>query len=79
MRILIFTFGTRGDVQPYAALGAALRVRGHAVTLSTGKGFDELIEGHGLDSAPITFDIREIMQEPEIQDALRTFSGKIRA
>jgi sterol 3beta-glucosyltransferase len=79
MHILIFSFGTRGDVQPYVALGAALKARGHKVTISTGRGFDDLIEGHGLDSAPIAFDIRELMQDPEVQDALRTFSGKIRA
>lgn len=79
MHVLIFSFGTRGDVQPYVALGAALKARGHRVTISTGRGFDDLIEDHGLHSAPSAFDIREIMQDPEVQDALRTFSGKIRA
>ena len=79
MHILIFTFGTRGDVQPYVALGAALHARGHHVTLSTGRGFETMIEAHGLEAAPISIDFRDMMQEPEIQDALRTFSGKLRA
>ena len=79
MRILIFTFGTRGDVQPYVALGAALRARGHEVTLSTGLGFEAMIEAHGLSAAPVSIDFRDLLQMPEIQDALCTFSGKIRA
>ena len=44
--VLILTFGSRGDVQPFVALGAALKARGHDVTLSTGRGFDDLIAAH---------------------------------
>ncbi|MBO9374859.1 MAG: glycosyltransferase, partial [Chloroflexus sp.] len=29
MRILMFTYGSRGDVQPFLALGVALRQAGH--------------------------------------------------
>jgi sterol 3beta-glucosyltransferase len=35
MKIALLTLGTRGDVQPYAVLGQALKERGHDVTLST--------------------------------------------
>ncbi|NIA68227.1 glycosyltransferase family 1 protein [Pelagibius litoralis] len=79
MRILILTLGSRGDVQPYVALGAALRARGHDVTLSTGQGFETMIEAQGLAAAPLSDDVRAMIQTPEIQKALRTFSGKIRA
>ena len=79
MNILIFTFGSRGDVQPYVALGAALRAHGHAVTVSTGQGFDEMITGHGLVSAPASIDFREIVKSPEAHAALRTVSGKFKA
>jgi sterol 3beta-glucosyltransferase len=37
MQICVLTVGTRGDVQPYLALGTALRAAGHAVTLATAK------------------------------------------
>jgi UDP:flavonoid glycosyltransferase YjiC (YdhE family) len=30
MNILIFTFGSRGDVQPYVALGVAMQAEGGA-------------------------------------------------
>lgn len=79
MNILIFTFGSRGDVQPYVALGAALRAHGHAVTVSTGQGFDEMIESHGLASAPASIDFREIIKSQEMQAALRSVSGKFKA
>lgn len=79
MNILIFTFGSRGDVQPYVALGAALRAHGHAVTVSTGQGFDEMIESHGLASAPASIDFRQIIKSQEMQAALRSVSGKFKA
>ena len=79
MRVLILTLGSRGDVQPFVALGAALRTRGHAVTLSTGRGFEAMIEAQGLTALPLSDDIREQVRSPEIQQALRSFSGKVRA
>lgn len=79
MRILILTLGSRGDVQPYVALGAALRARGHDVTLSAGRGFEALIEARGLSAAPLSDDVRDLIQRPEIQQALRSLSGKVRA
>ena len=79
MRILILTFGSRGDVQPYVALGAALRARGHDVTVSTGRGFEAMIEAGGLTAAPISADIRALLRTPEIQGALHSFTGKLRA
>ena len=35
MRIFILTLGTRGDFEPFWALGRALHARGHAVTVGT--------------------------------------------
>ena len=79
MKILIFTFGTRGDVQPYVALGEALQKSGHSVILSTGQGFDGMIVRHGLVPASLSIDFRSILADPGMQDAMRTFSGKVRA
>jgi len=79
VNILLFAFGTRGDVQPYVALGAALRACGHDVTVCTGQGFDDMIAAEGLVSAPASIDFREIINAPEAQAALRTVSGKFKA
>ncbi len=53
MRIDILAIGSRGDVQPYVALGLGLRSAGHAVRLVTLGGFEELVRGHGLGHLPI--------------------------
>ena len=79
MRILFQTLGSRGDVQPYVALGAELRKRGHEVTLSTGRGFEAMIEAAGLRAAPLSDDVLDLLQTPEVQEALRSFAGKLRA
>ncbi|MDJ0949479.1 MAG: glycosyltransferase [Alphaproteobacteria bacterium] len=78
MKVLILAFGSRGDVQPYVALGAALRARGHAVTLATGKGFEAMIERHGLTPAPFSVDVRALIRSPEMQRALRSVSARIK-
>jgi UDP:flavonoid glycosyltransferase YjiC (YdhE family) len=60
MRILILTVGSRGDVEPFLGLGAALRARGLAVRIVTGPGHGataarsgiEIVEG-GLDPAAL--------------------------
>ena len=48
MKIAILTSGTRGDVQPYVALGKALQTRGHDVLLACPDNFAAWVEGHGL-------------------------------
>lgn len=48
MNIFIVTLGSRGDVQPYVALGKGLKEAGHTVTLCTSFSFKSFIEEHGL-------------------------------
>jgi sterol 3beta-glucosyltransferase len=49
MRIDILAIGSRGDVQPYVALALGLRSAGHRVRVVTLGGFEELVQGRGLD------------------------------
>jgi sterol 3beta-glucosyltransferase len=53
MRITIPTTGSRGDVQPYVALGVGLRARGHDVCLATHADFESLVRRHGLNFYPL--------------------------
>ncbi len=53
MKILITTYGTLGDVQPYVALGIGLMKSGHQVVLGTSERFREFVEGHGLTFEPM--------------------------
>src|SRR6187402_929002 len=49
MRVDILAIGSRGDVQPYVALGLGLRSAGHCVRIVTLGGFEDLVRGRGLD------------------------------
>lgn len=69
--IAIFALGTRGDVQPYLALSLALAARDHAVTLAAPDDFRDWIEGRGVAFAPMGTDFQALMQEPDMQHALR--------
>lgn len=65
MKIAILTLGTRGDVQPYAVLGKALKQRGHEVTLSTAKNFESLIKSYGLNFIPVDADFQALLDSEE--------------
>lgn len=79
MKILIFTFGTRGDVQPYIALGCALRDLGHTVTLSTSPGFAAEAATHAIGYAPISIDYRNLIERSGDGRSLATIRGKLDA
>lgn len=44
MQISILTLGTRGDVQPFIALGIGLKNKGYNVRIIAPKSFKELLE-----------------------------------
>jgi UDP:flavonoid glycosyltransferase YjiC (YdhE family) len=56
MRITLVTLGTRGDVQPYLALGLGLQRAGHEVRLATHGSYREFVTSHGLAFAPLPID-----------------------
>ena len=56
MRITITTGGSRGDVQPYVALGLGLKDAGHEVLLVAPAAFEDLVLGRGLGFRPIALD-----------------------
>jgi sterol 3beta-glucosyltransferase len=65
MQLTILTVGSRGDVQPYLALGRGLQAAGHQVRLATHPPFEREIRSHGLAFAPITGNPRELLHSPE--------------
>jgi sterol 3beta-glucosyltransferase len=48
MQATIVAAGSRGDVQPYVALGHGLKDAGHTVRVLASHDFQELVTGHGL-------------------------------
>lgn len=70
MKALILTFGTKGDVEPYIALGKALKSAGHEVTVGTASGFEDDVRALGVDFVPSNSLMLDVMQ-----DALPTMAG----
>jgi sterol 3beta-glucosyltransferase len=63
-RFVALTWGTRGDVQPFVALGAELVRRGHRVTIAARAPFRAFIEKYGLDFHVLEEDgTDQLMQE----------------
>jgi len=77
MNIFIVTLGSRGDVQPYVALGKGLRAAGHTVTVCTSVSFEPFITGHGLRYGYMSDDFMELMESAEGRDAIENTSGII--
>lgn len=65
MNVLILTLGSRGDVQPYIALGTGLQAAGHQVTLATLEAFAPLAAAFGLGFQPLHGEFLELLQTPQ--------------
>ncbi len=65
MNILILTIGSRGDVQPYIALGMGLKAAGHTVTIATCARFRSFVEDHALNYGYINDDLLKIIDSAQ--------------
>ncbi|NOX63162.1 MAG: glycosyltransferase family 1 protein [Chloroflexi bacterium] len=72
MKITILTAGSRGDVQPYIALGIGLRSMGHAVRIATHRDFKPLLDEYGLGFSPVEGNPREILAGDAGQKLLKS-------
>lgn len=72
MNIGIFTYGTRGDLQPYIALALGLMDKGHKVTLSATEDFKDFVEGFGVTFQPLWGNAETMMNSTEGQGMLQT-------
>lgn len=62
MKISIVTFGSRGDVEPYIALGVQLQKAGHQVKLVSHVDFEAFIHNYGLDFYPTQGNLKELIE-----------------
>jgi sterol 3beta-glucosyltransferase len=67
MRIAIIALGSRGDVQPYIALGKGLKKSGHTIRFVTHQNFEELVNLHGLEFWSVEGSVQDIAQSKEMQ------------
>jgi UDP:flavonoid glycosyltransferase YjiC (YdhE family) len=70
MKIAIIALGSRGDVQPYIALGKGLQAAGHGVRLITHENYEKLVNAHGLEFWPVHGNIQEFAESPEMRALL---------
>ena len=70
MKILILTYGSRGDVQPFVALGQGLKAAGYDVVLGTSDRFRGFVEGHGLRYGYMNDDMLKILDTDQGRDLL---------
>ncbi|KAK7532014.1 uncharacterized protein J3D65DRAFT_576772, partial [Phyllosticta citribraziliensis] len=61
LNIVIQVVGSRGDVQPFIALGNALQKYGHRVRIGTHNVFEDFVRGSGLEFYPIGGDPADLM------------------
>jgi sterol 3beta-glucosyltransferase len=70
MRIVIISLGSRGDIQPYIALGKGLQAAGHIVRMATHENFEFLVSSHGLEFSPMTGNVQEFMETPKMRELM---------
>lgn len=61
MKFVIITIGSRGDVQPFLALGKGLHNKGHQIRICAMSVFKKAIEQEGFEYAPMAGNAKEIM------------------
>jgi sterol 3beta-glucosyltransferase len=70
MRIAIIALGSRGDVQPFIALGKGLKNAGHEVRLLTHQNYEALTNANGIEFWPMRGDVQEVAESQEMRDLL---------
>ncbi|MGV9778392.1 glycosyltransferase [Streptosporangium sp. NPDC003464] len=60
MRVLLLTYGSRGDVEPMVGLAVSLRELGAEVRVCAPPDFAELLDGSGLPLVPLGRSVREM-------------------
>jgi UDP:flavonoid glycosyltransferase YjiC (YdhE family) len=74
MRMCIIAPGSRGDVQPYVALGKGLVEAGHLVRLVTFEDFGALVRENGIEFWPLKSRAQEIVTTSEMRKRIESGS-----
>jgi UDP:flavonoid glycosyltransferase YjiC (YdhE family) len=69
-KITLVALGSRGDVQPFVALGCGLLAAGHHVRIAAAADYGPLVEAYGLEFATLAGSIRELMDWGLVYDIL---------
>jgi UDP:flavonoid glycosyltransferase YjiC (YdhE family) len=75
LKIILISVGTRGDVEPFLAIGELLRDKGHQVICAFPEQFRELTEGSGLSFASLGANFLELLDSDVGKAAIGGSSG----
>ena len=62
MHVTMVAVGSRGDVQPFVALGKRLQADNHLVRIATHDIHENMVRSHGLEFAPIAGNPKEMLK-----------------
>ena len=68
MQIVIIAPGSRGDVQPYIALGKGLQNAGHYIRLVSHSNFESLVKSYGLEFWSFGNDVKDAVENSEMRE-----------
>jgi sterol 3beta-glucosyltransferase len=68
MKIAITTVGSRGDLQPFIALGLGLKAAGHEVLIVSAKNEAAFVKDYGLDFFALNVDIQKLMEGDDVKE-----------
>lgn len=77
MRVLILATGTRGDVQPYVALGLGLQAAGHQVLFVSSQTFRDFVCDRDLAFHPLSVDVKQVLNSEIGTEILQKGSNPI--
>lgn len=72
MNIVLTTLGSRGDLQPFVALGAGLQAAGFSVKVLTAQADEAFVRSYGLDFFPFSVNIQQLLEGAEIQQMAKS-------
>ena len=78
MRITILAVGSRGDAQPYTALGLGLQRAGHEVKIATHEVFRTMVTARGLEFGLIRLNPQEMLKQEAGQAWLEAGKNPLR-
>lgn len=64
--ITILAIGSRGDVQPFVALGLGLQEAGYTVRIAAAEDYEPLVRAYGLPFAPLVGSVRPLLDSEAV-------------
>ena len=70
MLITMLTTGTRGDSQPFMAIGLELKKKGYRVRIAASEAYQNFIKSYGFEYAMLRGDVSKIIESGAADDAI---------